>query len=294
VPRWDGTPLAGRSILILSEQGIGDQVMFASCLPDVLRGARTSFVECDVRLVPLFARSFPHITAIPRMTDPGLPQVGPCDVIECDFIEYIGTLPRFLRRRLEDFPQTSGYLQPDPNLVAKWRSSFACLGGALKVGISWSGGKDAETRRRRSVPLGVWEPIFQVPGVRFVNIQYGPAAADALQARHRFGISLDDATDCDPLRNLDDFAAKIAALDLVLTVDNSTAHLAAAIGRPVWTLLPFSPDWRWMLDRDSTPWYPTMRLLRCRTPDNWTDLLHRTARLLTSATFSRDLLNHAA
>jgi len=289
VPRWNGTPLAGRSILILSEQGIGDQVMFASCLPDVLNGAGTSFVECDVRLVPLFARSFPHVTAIPKMIDPSLPSVGPCDVTE-----YLATLPRFLRRRLEDFPQTSGYLQPDPDVVAKWRSSFACLGGALKVGISWSGGKDAETRRRRSIPLDFWEPIFQVPGVRFVNIQYGPTAAEADRARRRFGIALDDATDCDPLRNLDDFAAKIAALDLVLSVDNSTAHLAAAIGRPVWTLLPFSPDWRWMLDRESTPWYPTMRLLRCRTADNWTELLHRTARLLTSATFSRDLLNRAA
>jgi ADP-heptose:LPS heptosyltransferase len=151
-----------------------------------------------------------------------------------------------------------------------------------------------ETRRRRSIPLDYWGPIFQVPGVRFVNIQYGSAAAEADRARRRFGIALDDATDCDPLRNLDEFAAKIAALDLVLSVDNSTAHLAAAIGRPVWTLLPFSPDWRWMLDRDRTPWYRTMRLLRCRTADNWTELLQRTARLLTSATFSRDLLNDAA
>ena len=129
-------------------------------------------------------------------------------------------------------------------LVAKWRSSLARLGGAFKVGISWQGGRDAETRRRRSIPLALWEPIFQVPGVRFVNLQYGPAAADAVDARRRFGVLLDDGTDCDPLSNLDDFAAKMAALDLVISVDNSTAHLAAAIGRPVWMLLPFAPDWR--------------------------------------------------
>jgi Flp pilus assembly protein TadD len=293
--RWDGKSLAGRSILLLSEQGIGDQVMFASCLPDLLEVAETSAVECDARLVPLFARSFPKIRAIAKTTDAvaRVPVAGH-DVMAFDVVEFMGTLPRFLRRRIEDFPQTDCYLRPDPDLVAKWRSSLAHLGGALKVGLSWHGGKDAETRRRRSIPLDLWEPIFQVPGVRFVNLQYGSAAAEAGRARQRFGVSLDDGTDCDPLLDLDDFAAKIAALDLVLSVDNSTAHLAAAIGRPVWTLLPFSPDWRWMLDRNRTPWYPTMRLLRCGAADHWTELLKRAARQLTSAAFSRDLLTGAA
>jgi hypothetical protein len=289
-PRWSGTALAGRSILVLAEQGIGDQVMFASCLPDLLTGAGAGLVECDPRLVPLFARSFPRVTATARPADPAaLPPVGRCDVIE-----YLGTLPRFLRRRIEDFPQTAGYLRPDPNCVTKWRSSLSRLGGGLKVGISWNGGKDAETRRRRSIPLDLWGPIFQVPGVQFVNIQYGWAAAEAIQANDRFGVPLDDGSDCDPLHNLDDFAAKLAALDLVLTVDNSTAHLAAALGKPVWTLLPFAADWRWMLDRERTPWYPTMRLLRCRAADDWSELLQRAARLLTTAAFARDFQMHAA
>jgi hypothetical protein len=276
--------------LVLAEQGIGDQVMFASCLPDLLKGAGASFVECDSRLVPLFARSFPQIHAIASPADPAaLPPVGYCDVIE-----YLGTLPRFLRRRIDDFPQAAGYLVPDPNLVAKWRSSLARLGGALKVGISWSGGKDAETRRRRSIPLELWRPLFQVSGVQFVNIQHGWAAAEATKANERFGIPLDDGSDCNPLQNLDDFAAKLAALDLILTVDNSTAHLAAAIGKPVWTLLPFAADWRWMLDRENTPWYPSMRLLRCRAADDWSELLQRAARLLTTAAFSRDFQRRAA
>jgi hypothetical protein len=288
--RWNGAALAGRSILVLAEQGIGDQVMFASCLPDLLKGAAPSFVECDPRLVPLLARSFPQIRVIASPDDPAaLPPVGHCDVIE-----YLGTLPRFLRRRIDDFPQTAGYLVPDPNLVAKWRSSLARFGGTLKVGISWNGGKDAETRRRRSIPLDLWGPIFQVPGAQFVNIQYGWAAAEATTASDRFGVPLDDGSDCDPLQNLDDFAAKLAALDLVLTVDNSTAHLAAAIGKPVWTLLPFVADWRWMLDRESTPWYPSMRLLRCRAADDWSELLQRAARLLTGAAFSGDFQMRAA
>jgi hypothetical protein len=288
--RWNGAALDGRSILLLSEQGIGDQVMFASCVPDLLKGAGPSFVECDPRLVPLFARSFPRLTATARPADAAaLPPVE-----QFDLVEYLGTLPRYFRRRIEDFPQTAGYLRPDPYLVAKWRSSLARFGGALKVGISWSGGKDAETRRRRSIPLDLWGPIFQVPGVQFVNIQYGRTATEAIQANDRLGIALDDGSDCDPLRDLDYFAAKLAALDLVLTVDNSTAHLAAAIGKPVWTLLPFASDWRWMLDRESTPWYPTMRLLRCRAADNWSELVQRAARLLTTAAFSGDFQMRAA
>jgi len=288
--RWDGKPLASRSIVILSEQGIGDQVMFASCLPQLLDGAGSVFLECDARLVPLFSRSFPHVTAIARAEGTvALPSLGPCV-----FAEFVATLPRFLRRRLEDFPSNAGYLRPHPELVAKWRAAFERTGKALKVGISWRGGRDIETRRRRSIPLELWKPIFQTPGVQFVNIQYGPAAAEAGAMQRRFGIALDSGTDCDPLRDLDDFAAKIAALDLVLSVDNSTAHLAAALGRPVWTLLPWSPDWRWMLDRETTPWYRTMRLLRCPVADDWTELLSRAALYLASAAASRDFLAAAA
>jgi Tfp pilus assembly protein PilF len=296
VDRWDGTPLSGRPMLIRSEQGIGDQVMFASCLPDLLsdddaaRKAGACFVECDARLVPLFARSFPQVTAFAKTVDPfALPALGPGGVVAS-----LGTLPRFLRRRVENFPQTPAYLRPDPERVAAWRSRFARLGSALKVGISWQGGKEPEIRRRRSIPLDLWGPIFAVPGVRFVNLQYGPAAAESVRVQQRLGVPLDDGSECDPLVDLDDFAARLAALDLVLTVDNSTAHLAAAIGKPVWTLLPWTADWRWMLDRETTPWYPTMRLLRCQAADQWGDLLRQTARRLTAAVFSRDFFGRAA
>jgi hypothetical protein len=286
---WDGKPLGERSILVRSEQGIGDQVMFASCLSELLAGAGPSFVECDARLVPLFARSFPRATVLQGSADHSAPALAGCDVITD-----LGTLPRFLRRRIDDFPKTIGYLRAEPSLVAKWRTSLARGGSALKVGVSWHGGKDAETRRRRSIALEHWGPVFRIPGVHFVNIQYGWAAAQASQVQNRFAITLDDGSDCDALLNLDDFAAKLAALDLVLTVDNSTAHLAAALGKPVWTLLPHAADWRWMLDREDTPWYPTMRLLRCRAADQWSELLQRTARMLTGAAFSRDFQIRAA
>ena len=165
-----------RSILLLSEQGIGDQVMFASCLPDLLATAGPIVVECDARLVPLYVRSFPKITAIPKPRPrTALSAVGPCDVVDS-----IASLPRFLRRRIEDFPERSAYLAPIPS-VAFTGDRPLRTGSALKVGVSWHGGKDAETRRRRSVALELWGPILRVPGVRF-NIQYGAAAAEAVRA----------------------------------------------------------------------------------------------------------------
>ena len=280
--KWDGTPLSGRSILILSEQGIGDEVMFGSCLPDLARRTARCFVECDPRLAPLFARSLPNVTPVPKTA--GSPPNA--EALGCDVYDFVGSLPRFLRRSRADFPAAPAYLAPNPESVAKWRDGFARLGGALKVGISWRGGKDAETQHQRSIPLEFWKPVLQVPGVRFVNLQYGPSAAEAAAIRDRFGIALDDGGECDPLVDLDDFTARLAALDLVLSVDNSTVHLAGAIGRPVWTLLPCCSDWRWNLESETTPWYPTMRLLRSRTLGDWAPLMQRAARLLTEASFA--------
>ncbi len=139
--RWNGTPMRGQSILLLAEQGIGDQVMFASCLPDILQQTANCLVECDARLVSLFARSFPQITALAKTpgSDP-VARVGPCAVVE-----WIGSLPRFLRRRVEDFPQSRCFLRPDPMLVAKWRSSLAPRQALLRLAFP---GKGDATRKR--------------------------------------------------------------------------------------------------------------------------------------------------
>ncbi|HEV8000568.1 MAG TPA: glycosyltransferase family 9 protein, partial [Planctomycetaceae bacterium] len=190
-----------------------------------------------------------------------------------------------VRRQIEDFPARIGFLKPSPPRVASWRARLSRGGSGFKVGIAWRGGKDRETQGQRSIPLEQWGPVFQIPGVRFFNLQHGPSAAEAAVARDRFGVALDDGADCDPLTDLDDFCAKIAGLDLVISADNSTVHLAGALGRPVWTLLPFSADWRWMLETESTPWYPTMRLLRCRSAGDWSDLMRRVGRLLATTAF---------
>jgi tetratricopeptide (TPR) repeat protein len=284
--RRSGLTWAGRSLRIMAEQGIGDQVMFASGLAEASQSAKSCVVECEPRLAPLFARSFPNISVVP--TGPAAPgDASPTanDAGAEEVVEFIGSLARFLRRRIEDFPARVGYLKADPLLVAERRARLSSGGGGFKVGIAWRGGKDRETQNKRSIPLEAWGPVFQVPGIRFFNLQHGPAAAEAGVVRNRFGVSLDDGADCDPLTDLDDFCAKIAALDLIISADNSTVHLAGALGRPVWTLLPFSADWRWMLETETTPWYPTMRLVRCRLAGDWPDVMRRTARLLAAAAF---------
>jgi tetratricopeptide (TPR) repeat protein len=281
--------LHGRPFRILAEQGIGDQLMFASCLEATARSTRACVVECDARLVPLFARSFPSVQ-FTAAGSAGSESQFACEGRPSGYVaeirHFIGSLPGLVQRRIDDGPSETGYLLADPARVAAWRVRLNRGGNGFKVGVAWSGGKDHETQRKRTIPLEEWGSVFQAPGVRFFNLQHGPAAAEAAIVRERFCVALDDGTDCNPLTDLDDFAAKIAALDLVISADNSTVHLAGALGVPVWTLLPFSADWRWMLDRETTPWYSSMRLLRCQAAGQWADLMRRTARLLVATTFA--------
>ena len=272
-PQWDGSTLTDRSIFIHAEQGVGDEIQFAACLPDVLTGARQCTLACDSRLVPLFARSFPSARVVAKPCDAELASAAKTADVQIA----IGSLPRFLRRRFEDFPARVGYLHADEQQRALWKSRLDSLGTGLKVGISWRGGKEADVRRKRSVPLTLWSQVLAAPEVRFINLQYGSCADELEQARRNMQIEVHHWQDVDPLRNLDDFAAQISALDLVISVDNATVHMAGALGRPVWTMLPFASDWRWMLRREDTPWYPTMRLFRQTRPGDWSHVFQRIA-----------------
>lgn len=272
LPAWDGSPLAGRSILVHAEQGVGDEIMFASCLPEVVRTAKRCVLTCDRRLLALFRRSFPDIEAIGVEVADGrreggrswLPQTGHID-IQCP----LGSLPRFLRSAPERFPTHNGYLRADPARVAAWRERLASLGGGLKIGLSWRGGSAAAQRTRRTIPLESWGEIFQASGAHFVNLQYGDTGAERRLVKERLGVDVHHWDDVDPLSDLDEFAALIAALDRVISIPNATVHLAGALGKPAWVLTPFAPDWRWQLARVDSPWYPSVRLFRQDRADNW-------------------------
>ena len=269
-PLWNGEPLADKGILITAEQGVGDEVMFASCIPDLINlNPKKIILECDLRLAPLFARSFPQldIQGKDRKDVDWLKELE-----DIDFQVAIGSLPVFFRPKLDSFPYRRSFLKPAPELFAKWRSRYAGIGKELKIGLSWRGGKDKNVKRIRSIDLPFWEPIFR-SGAHFVNLQYGDHSEEINQIELEMGIHIYDWEDADPLVDLDSFAAQIAALDLVISVDNSTVHIAGAVGTPVWGLIPYNPDWRWMLKRSNSLWYSTVHLFRQQKIGDWNEVI---------------------
>ncbi|MGC2064397.1 MAG: tetratricopeptide repeat protein, partial [Thermodesulfovibrionales bacterium] len=169
-PDWDGSSLKGKTLLVYAEQGVGDEIMFASCLTEVINAAATCIVECDARLVPLFARSFPKAFMIVRGR--GASQY-PKELPTPDFKIAIGSLPRFFRSSFERFSQQQQYLTADPSAVSRWKKRFNLLGTGLKIGISWRGGKVAVVRRTRSTTLDQWRELLSMHDVCFINLQYG-------------------------------------------------------------------------------------------------------------------------
>ena len=279
-PVWDGSPLEGRSLLVYAEQGVGDEIMFASCLPEIINQTSRCVVECDPRLVRLLARSFPLAEVIPRPID--RQGAGNVEFPPVDLQIAMGSLPRYLRSDADCFPAQCRFLAAENQLVEKWRIRCRELGDGLKIGISWRGGGSPAIQQRRSTSLADWNALFSLAGVHFVNLQYGDATDELAAVRAQSGVTIHDWEDADPLKDLDQFAAQIAALDMVISVDNSTVHLAGALGVPVWTLLPFAPNWRWRLERVGTPWYPTMTLYRLPRLDDWGAVFDRVAADLKS------------
>ena len=258
---WDGSSPADKRIFVYGEQDLGEQILFASCLPELLPRTRGCRLECDWRLVSLFQRSFPLADVVPKSE--------PSDTGDCEFQIALGSLPRLLRRNETDFQRSGRWLAVDRDAVRRWRMRLADLRDRPLVGISWRGGSERDDRIRRSTTLNQWEPVLRLPKVAFVNLQYDGEPAEWNAVRDVLGTAIHHWDDVNPRKHLDDFAAQIATLDLVITVDNSTAHLAGALGVPTWTLLPKEANWRWLKDRTDSPWFPSMRLFRQQVEDDW-------------------------
>ena len=271
-PSWNGSPLEGKNIFIYAEQGIGDEIMFASCIPNVIAQGKLCIIACEKRLVPLFSRSFSDALVTAHF-DPD--NIYPSNLPPVDAKIAMGSLPKFFCSDLTSLlnEKRKAYLIPDIEKVSVWRDRFAKLGKGLKVGISWRGGMLPAHKVARSISLERWTSILTLQQVHYINLQYGDCGKEFKEMKENLGIIIHDWPDADPLKDLDNFAAKIDALDLVISIDNSTVHMAGALGKPVWTLLPFAPDWRWMLDREDSPWYPTMRLFRQPAPGDWESVI---------------------
>ncbi len=263
-PLWAGEELAGKTILLYPEQGFGNVIQFLRYVPLVAaRGARV-VLETPARIARLAAtlKGRPQVIA----TGDPLPPVDLC----CPLL----SLPRLFATRLDTIPAEIPYLAADPVLVARWRQKVGD-GAGLKVGLAWAGNPKTSYDRERSIALDRLRPLLEVPGIRWFSLQVGERAADV--ARLPPGAIRDLSAE---QIDFAETAALIENLDLVLTVNTAAAHLAGALGRPGWVMLPFAPDWRWLLGREDSPWYPTLRLFRQPAPGAWDPVIARVAQEL--------------
>lgn len=281
-PRWTpDTPLEGARLLVVAEQGLGDEIMFLGLVPDVLAalGPRGSLiVALEPRLCALAARSFPTALVLPHATERragrGHRSIPRQDRGSIDGWAPLASLPRRFRRTAQAFAPARAYLQPDPARVARWR---AWLGDAPSVGISWRSGLSAGRRARHTPELAAWAPVLRREGVRFVHLQYGAEAAelaalDALSAMPLLRPEIDLKND------LDELAALCTALDLVVSVPNATAALGAACGAETWFLATPNP-WP-QLGTDGYPWYSRAWAFNAIRFGDWAPVLKRVERAL--------------
>jgi len=265
-PPWDGRPLHGKTILLHAEQGLGDTLQFIRYAAVVKQRGGTVVVECHPSLLGVLA----GCAGIDQL----LPQGGPLPAY--DVQAPLLSLPGLCGTTLATIPATVPYLVADRFRVEYWRDRLAAVSG-FKVGICWQGDPGHKNDRRRSVPLAQFAPLAKVPGLRLVNLQKGSGSEQwTALAGHWPVVDLPGQAE-EPSQAWVDTAALVCALDLVITVDTAVAHLAGALGVPVWVALPFSPDWRWLLGREDSPWYPTMRLFRQTRHGHWPDVFERIA-----------------
>ena len=258
-PVWDGQPLAGRTILLRTEQGIGDAIQFIRYAPHVKALGATVLLQAR-RGIGELARGFRGIDRILGVDDP---------YPEFDYYIHLASLPRVFGTEADSVPAAVPYIDVDPERRSRWSRRVG--GDGFKVGLVWAGDANHLRDKHRSVPLAALAPLAAIENVRFFSLQKGESASQLASAPP--GMRIDDLGP--ELEDFADTAAAIVALDLVVSVDTSVAHLAGALGKPVWMLVPTPADWRWMVDRDDTPWYPTMRLFRQHRRGDWQEVVGR-------------------
>ncbi|WP_407160585.1 glycosyltransferase family 9 protein [Bradyrhizobium sp. STM 3557] len=274
-PEWQGDSFVGRTLLLYSEQGVGDALQFIRYLPMVAAKGGTIVLQVQPALVSLL-RGLQGVSVIRRGA--ALPRF--------DLQLPLMHLPHVFGTTLDSIPAEIPYLHADPEKVETWRRAVGDV-DALKVGVVWAGSPTHKGDRHRSMSADAILPALIMPGVQLYSLQKEPRAADLpVLARLQSNV-IDLAPE---LGDFADTAAAISALDLVIAVDTSVAHLAGAMGRPTWTMLPYAPDWRWLRDREDTPWYPGMRLFRQQAPQAWSGVIARvSAELAEVATGRRSL-----
>ena len=283
IPYWDGSP--NRTIVVWGEQGIGDEILFASMIPDLLKISKKVVFDCHPRLVGIFKESFPDVTVYGTRKDTYMS--WPSKHPDIDARVAIGDLGRYFRKDLNSFPQHEGYLNSSPERIAHYRKKLAKLGNRIKIGISWTGGYTKTRKDYRSIPLELWESLFRL-NADFISLQYTPEAYNTIaDVEDKFDARIHHWPSAVQNHDYGETAALVAALDLIITVNTSIHHLAGALGQPCWTLTPKGKAWRyWSPDGVSNPWYPSVTQIEQSKIGEWGDVLEKVIRNLN------DLCSH--
>lgn len=266
-PRWDGRRIPGQTLLVHDEQGFGDTFQFMRLVPWAKeRSGAQVILEINSETLSLAKRTNGFDTVIPRGSLP------PAFDVHCQMM----SLPMVLGLQIADLPGPIPYLTPEPGRLVKWRKKLRHLPRPL-VALVWAGRPTHHNDANRSMSLADFAPLA-LPGISFVALQKGPKADEAKSPPA--GMSLTALSD--GIRDFEDTAAILSVADLLISVDSSPVHLAGALGRPAWVLLPFVPDWRWLLDRTDTPWYPSLTLFRQTTRGDWPGVMAKAGQALAA------------
>jgi tetratricopeptide (TPR) repeat protein len=289
-PGWTRkADLEGRTLLLIGEQGLGDEVLFANVLPEVIAALGPGgklWLAVEPRLVPLFQRSFPtamvtgHMTSITNGRGIRAIPALPPDTGFIDLWAPLGCPLERFRRSLDSFPDRRAFLIPDPQRVAHWRQVLDAHTSGRPIGVLWKSLKLNSARSRFFSPFDAWAPVLQTPGATLVNLQYGDCVGELAHARDRFGVQLWTPPGIDLKNDLDDLAALCSALDLVIGPPNATTNLAAASGVPTW-IIAVPGAWP-LLGTDRYPWYPSVRVFQPPAFNQWEPVMQQIAAALTA------------
>lgn len=286
---WNGSDTSEKTLLVYGEEGVGTEVLFASCLAELVRDAKHCLVECSESLHTLFARSFPGITLL----DPPLETIGGDGITEVELGGYrvaeqvaMGDLPNVYRRNRADFPTTAAYLKADPELRRRWKARLDSFHPLPKIGFLWKGRGTAEIDVQNTLPLAPFVPLLRIePRAAWICLQQG-SAQEKLASLRQPGVNIHLFPEVFAY-DLEEMAALLSALDLVITPPGLIAHLAAALGTATWMILPKGCDWRWTLGAaplqeqeqetlwSGTPWHPSMCVFRQERRENWASVFRK-------------------
>ena len=282
-PAWQGEPLDGKALLVWGEQGVGDELVYFSLLPELLGTAGTVHVECDPRLVAPLGRALPQLKIHPRPKPDKKKKRKAAGKLAVDYQTAAGDLIRYVEGWPKPVSEAGRFLEPDPARATEFADWLGGLGEGLKIGLSWRS-KRAVMGRLKSVPLELWRPVLDIAGTQWVTLQYGDVEEEIAAHAEAGGPTVHTHPDLDRFDDIDGLLALIDGLDLVVTTSNVTAHLAGALGKPTWLVLNHVPIWYWGFKGETVWPYASIRAFRQPEPNAWDAVLAEVAAALRTRT----------